>query len=327
MKSNKTSTTSRLGIFFLVVVVVAGVGMLWWRDAIAQPNASDPTPNIFVVKQGESVRSIATRLFQQGLIRDKIAFYVLVRVLGLERDLQAGDFRLNRSMDTRMIAEELTHGTLDVWLTTLEGWRNEEIAMKIAKEMDIPETEFLKYAREGSMFPDTYLVPKDASASTVAQMFLDTFDAKVTPQMRQDARTTGLTFEEIITMASIVEREGRTAEDRPVIAGILLKRLRSDWPLQTDATIQYALGYQPVQKTWWKREITDQDKKIRSAYNTYANKGLPPGPIANPGLASIQAVIYSADSDYWFYLHDPQAIVHYGRTIEEHEANIAKYLR
>jgi UPF0755 protein len=130
-----------------------------------------------------------------------------------------------------------------------------------------------------------------------------------------------------MVLASLVEREGRTAKDRPVIAGILLRRLKADWPLQVDATLQYALGYQASDKTWWKKELTDDDKKINSPYNTYMNTGLPPQPICNPGMESIQAAIYPTSSEYWYYIHDPTGAVHYARTIAEHEANVAKYLR
>ncbi len=215
---------------------------------------------------------------------------------------------------------------VDAWVTTLEGWRSEEIANKLSRELNFPESEFMRYAKEGYMFPDTYLIPRTASPAAVAELFLDTFNQKVTSQMRADAKKSGLTFDQIIILSSIVEREGRTDDDRPVIAGILLKRLKAVWSLQADATLQYILGYQADQKTWWKKGVDGRDKLIRSPYNTYANSGLPPAPIANPGLASIQAVIYPSDSPYWFYLHDTKGGVHYARTIEEHNENIAKYL-
>lgn len=145
--------------------------------------------------------------------------------------------------------------------------------------------------------------------------------------MREDAKMSGLTLDEVITLASIVEREGRTADDRPIIAGILLKRLKADWPLQADATLQYALGYQAREKTWWKKALTNDDKNFRSPYNTYLNPGLPPRPIANPGIESMKAVIYPKDTEYWYYLHDPTGAVHYAATIEEHNANVKTYLR
>lgn len=325
MKSNSTIAV-RILFLLLTLALLIGGGWLWWRDAVTPIDRTDKTPQVFVIRRGEGVKSIAGRLAQQTLVRSSTGFFVLVKLLGIEKELQAGDFRLNRAMSATEIARELTHGILDVWVTTLEGWRVEEIANKLAKDLDIPEAEFLKYAREGYMFPDTYLIPRDATASAIVNIFLDTFDKKVTPQMRTDAKSLGLSFDQVITLASIVEREGRTDEDRPIIAGILLKRLKARWPLQTDATLQYALGYQPNEKSWWKRTLYEEDKKINSPYNTYLRPGLSPKPIANPGLASIRAVIYPTETDYWYYLHDSTGSVHFAKTIEEHNANIVKYL-
>lgn len=310
----------------MVGVLVAGIFVLWWRDAVAAADSTDNTPVIFTVKSGEGVKLISSNLSQEKLIRSSTAFFILVKLMGIETDLQAGEFRLNRTMNAASVARELTHGTLDIWVTTLEGWRDEEIASQLNKELDIPEQEFLRYARQGYMFPDTYSVPHEATAAALAKILLDNFNHKITPLMRADAVKSGLTFDQVITMASIVEREGRTAADRPVIAGILLKRLKADWPLQADATVQFALGYQPNEKSWWKKEIFNEDKKIKSPYNTYENTGLPPGPIANPGLQSINAVIYPEISDYWYYIHDNKGVAHYAKTIEEHNANVAKYL-
>ncbi len=326
MKSNKRFA-NRLIIFFLVVLVIGGGGFVWWWQDIAPMDPTDTTPMMFTVRRGDGVKAIAANLSQKGLIRSPISFFILVKLLDIERELQAGDFRLTRRMDARTIAEELTHGMLDVWVTTLEGWRSEEIATRLAKELDIPEAEFLKVSQEGYMFPDTYLIPRDATAAAIAAIFRKTFDEKVTDQIRQDAKKTGLTWNEVIILASIVEREGVSDEDRPPIAGILLKRLKADWPLQADATLQYALGYQSFEKSWWKKSLTAADKTVRSPYNTYRNPGLPASPISNPGLAAIKAVVYPKETDYWYYLHDPEGRVHFARTIEEHEHNIATYLQ
>lgn len=328
MKSNKTHTFfSRLILLFFLAVVVAWGGWFWWRYSIAPVDPTDTTPVMFVVTRGEGGKEIAADLARQNLIHSSTGFYLLIKLLSIETQLQAGDFRLNKSMDARTIALELTHGILDVWVTTLEGWRVEEIAAQLTKDVDIPEAQFLQVAREGYMFPDTYLIPRDATASAVVQMFLDTFNAKVTPAMKEDAKKTGLTFNQTIILASLVEREGKTDADRPVIAGILLNRIKLGMPLQVDATLQYALGYQPFEKTWWKKELSADDKKINSLYNTYTNVGLPPAPIANPGMASIKAAIYPANSDYLYYLHDKTGAAHYAKTVEEHNANIQKYLQ
>jgi len=326
MKSNNTRT-KRFSIFLLVCVVSIGLGWLWWSDGIAPVDPANNESVAFVINRGEGVKNIASRLAQEHLIRSPTSFYILVKILGIERQLQAGDYRLSRTMDARAVALELTRGIVDVWVTTLEGWRVEEVATKIAKELDIPEGEFLKHAEEGYVFPDTYLIPQDASPAAVVRMMRDNFDRRVTEDLRQAAEKTDVPFKDVMTLASIVEREGISADDRPVIAGILLKRLRAGWPLQADATVQYALGYDPGEKTWWRKSLTAEDKNIDSPYNTYRNTGLPPSPISNPGLASIRAVIYPVETGYWYYLHDPQGGVHYAETIEEHNANIATYLR
>lgn len=328
MKQSKThSFITRLIIFFFILVLVAWGAWFWWQDSIGPSDSSDTIPVQFTVQSGDGVKAIASNLAMQKIIRSPTGFYLLVKLLGIERQLQAGEFRLSRSMDAKTVALELTHGMSDLWITTLEGWRVEEIAARVTKDLDIPEQEFLKYAREGYMFPDTYLIPRDATAAAIAKIFMDNFDKKVTAQMREDAKKTGLTFEQIIIIASLVEREGKSATDRPLIAGVLLNRLKEDWPLQVDATLQYVLGYQGTEKSWWKKSVYDEDKKLKSPYNTYANPGLPPKPIANPGIESIKAVIYSKPSDYFFYLHEPSGTVHFAKTVEEHNANVAKYLQ
>lgn len=327
MKKFHNTIGGRLVTLIIVLFFLGGGGLLWWREGTAAPDPADTKPTMFIVRKGEGVRSVVNRLAEEGLIGSKTSFYLLVKLMGIERDIQAGNFRLNRAMDARTMAQELTHGVQDIWVTTLEGWRVEEIATQLTRELDIPEQEFLKVATEGYMFPDTYLIPRDATPAQIVEIFLNTFNKKITLQMREDAKKTGLTFSQVISLASIVEREGHTDEDRPMIAGILRKRLQADWPLQVDATIQYALGYQADQKSWWKKTLSEEDKKMKSPYNTYLHTGLPPTPISNPGFAAIRAVLYATPSDYWFYLHDRTGGVHYAKTIEEHTANIEKYLQ
>lgn len=326
MKSNNTFIT-RVTIFLAVALFLLAGGIAWWKNAMSPVDEKDATPISFVVPSGQGSKEISRRLASEGLIRSQIGFYLLVRFFNTDGQIQAGDFRLNRTMDARTVAKELTRGMMDSWVTIPEGWRSEEIATGLAKELNIPEKQFLTLAKEGYMFPDTYMIPKDATAGAVIRLLTDTFNEKVTSQMIADAKKEGLSLASVITLASLVEREGKTNEDRPVIAGILLNRLNQDWPLQVDATVQYLLGYQTNEKTWWKKELTDYDKTIDSPYNTYMYPGLPPTAIANPGLEAIKAVIYPQKTEYMFYLHDKTGVAHYAKTIEEHEKNIADYLR
>ncbi|MCX8008724.1 MAG: endolytic transglycosylase MltG [Patescibacteria group bacterium] len=327
MKRKILSWPTRFLIFISVVGFSLLLAAVWWRDGISPVNKNDTTPVVFVVRKGESVQSIINRLSSERLIRSRLAFFLLVKVKKADGQIQAGDFRLQRSMSSEEILEELRHGAIDVWITILEGWRVEEIAQKLAQELKIPEREFLSFAREGYMFPDTYLIPKDASAAAIVSIFQKNFDRRVTAEMREQASRPGLNFEDVVILASLVEREGRTKEDKQIIAGILLNRLKKGMKLDVDATLQYASGYDPQEKTWWKKRLTNEDKKMDSPYNTYKYAGLPPGPICNPGLISIQAVLQPKITDYYFYLHDPQGNAHYARTLEEHERNIQKYLR
>ncbi len=318
---------TRVFIFCAVLLFAIAGGLSWWKNAMGPVDEKDTTPVSFVVPSGQGTKEISKRLATVGLVRSQIGFYILVRFFNINGQIQAGDFRLNKAMDARTIAKELTRGMMDVWVTIPEGWRDEEIATTIAKDLNIPEKEFLSLAKEGYMFPDTYSIPQDATTGAIVKLLQDTFYQKVTPQMIADAKKAGLSLQSVVTIASLVEREGKTSQDRPVIAGILLNRLNQDWPLQVDATLQYILGYQVKDKTWWKKELTEEDKAIESPYNTYKYAGLPPTPIANPGIEAIKAVIYPTKTEYMFYIHDKAGGAHYAKTIEEHEKNVANYLR
>lgn len=317
----------RLIVLVFVLLVILGIGFLWWKDAISPVNPQDNAVVIFNIPKGQSVREIANSLKKEGLIKDSVAFFIYIRSTGLDQKIQAGNFQLNKSMDTVEVANSLTHGISDERVVILEGWRNEEIALELSKNLGIPESEFLKYAQEGYMFPDTYSIPKNATASQAAQVMTDNFQKKVSNKLLEKGKSTGLNFDQIIILASIIEREVPQDSDRAIVAGILLKRLREGWPLQADATIQYALGYQSIEKSWWKKDLTFEDLEINSLYNSYKNTGLPPFPIANPGLSAIESVVNPKETEYWFYLSDKKGFIHYSKTIEEHEEKVNTYLR
>jgi len=316
-------------VFFTLIVFVIFFSYLYYKEGTLPVNPHDKTTKIFVIRPGEDIRTIVRNLHQAKLIRNPIVFFLLLKKMGIEKKIQAGDFRLSPSMDAQTIAKTLTHGTLDVWITVIEGLRKEEIAHLIAKNLDIPEIEFTKQAKEGYLFPDTYLFPKNADVATVIDIFTKNFNQKFTPALAEKAKQRlNLEKEEVLILASLVEREAKYEDDRVKVASILIKRLKNNWPLQVDATIQYALGYQPKEKSWWKKNLTKEDLNIESPYNTYKNAGLPPTPICNPGLASIKAVVEADPNiEYWFYLSDKTGRMHYAKTLEEHNRNIEKYLQ
>lgn len=319
--------------YVLILALIAIVFFSWWKQAILPMDALNKESYIFVIPQGMGSGDIAKKLKKASLIKNVLAFQIMITKQGVSNKLQAGDFRLSPSMNLVEITQALTHGTLDVWVTIPEGLRKEEIARIIADNFekynaDFDADEFIKQTAnlEGYLFPDTYLVPKDASPSTVIKTLTNTFELKY-----QSLKTkTSLTKEQIIILASLVEREAKYEKDRVLVSGILTKRLKEDWPLQVDASVQYAKAnlQSPTSnlQKWWPIVNPGDLQQIDSAYNTYLNKGLPPAPICNPGLGSLKAAANPQESKYWFYLSDDSGKTYYAETIEEHERNIEKYL-
>ncbi len=304
------------------------VFFLFYKEGTLPVDQYDQSYKIFIVKKGEGITEIAKNLSQNDLIRNKLVFYLVVKKEGYDKNLEAGDFRLSRSMNAYEIAKSLTHGTLDAWVTIIEGMRREEVAQLMSQNLFIPESEFIKQSQEGFLFPDTYLIPRQATAGGIIDILTANFDKKYSANLQSLARQKSLTENEVITLASLVEREARFDSDRQKVASIILKRYKAGWPLQIDASLQYALGYQPDTKTWWKKSLTSADLAIDSPYNTYKNTGLPPTPICNPGLASIKAVLQAdPQTSYWFYVSDSQGHLHFAKTNEEQDANIQKYVR
>jgi UPF0755 protein len=282
-----------------------------------------------IVKKGDTANTIANILFGEKLIRNRVVFYIVVKQLGIEKQIQAGDFSLSPSMSAFEIANALTKGSMDVWVTIPEGLRKEEVSEILAKELpDFSTADFLSKAEEGYLFPDTYLIPKAANADMVLGIFTKTFNDKYSAAMQAKAKKLNLTGKEVLILASLVEREARLPEDRQPMASVLLRRLDEPMRLQIDASVQYAIGYSREEKTWWKKGLTVDDLKVDSAYNTYVRDGLPLGPICNPGLAAIEAVL-NADpkTTYLYYVNDVQGKLHFARTIEEHEENVRRYVR
>lgn len=315
-------------IFILILLLVGTIAYLFYKEGTLPVNKTGTESKIFVVSPGESLDSVINKLAQEGLIRNRVVFYLVVKQMGIEKKIQAGSFRLKPSLDAYQIADSLTHGTLDVWVTIPEGLRKEEIAALVSKELNISEIEFIELAEEGYLFPDTYLIPQNSSNQNIIQILRTNFEIKYTDGIQSKAKKLGLTQAEVVTLASIVEREAKFEKDRQIIASILLKRLEEGIPLQVDATVQYVLGYQPAENRWWKKHLSLDDLKIKSPYNTYENVGLPPGPISNPGLSSIEAVVNAnPDTPYLLYIHDSSGKAHYARNNAEHEANIKRYLK
>lgn len=314
----------RIYITIVILLALFFAAFIWWKNGTSPVNPKDNTPKIFIIEQGQGVRAVAKNLKDQGLIKSPVVFFLLTKKLGLDNKIEAGDYRLFPSMSAFDIATGLTHGTLDIWITIPEGQRAGEIADNLKAKMPKfdPSWEKTLEQKEGYLFPDTYLLPRDADIDTIINIMTKNFDSKYDAL---DASKANLSKQEIVTLASLIEREAKKDEDRPLVASVIHNRLDLGMKLDIDATIQYALGYQTSEKRWWKSELSIQDLKLDSSYNTYLVAGLPPTPISNPGLASLEAAINPAKSDYLYYITDGSGINHYAKTFEQHQANIEKY--
>jgi UPF0755 protein len=297
------------------LLLLLGFGAFIFLNSFTAPVSrlsSDPVE--FMVSRGDSVPLIARHLYEQGLIRSPLGFRWVIKKDSLGTKLQSGIYRLTPDMSTQEIAVSLTRGIADLKLVIPEGFRLEEIAATAEAVLGISQAEFLAEASglEGRLFPDTYHLAPTTSAKELVELLHNNFQKRVG---EIDSRT--------LILASLVERETKRDAEKPIVAGILNKRLDNDWPLELDATIQYVLG---DSSEWWPN-TTLADRRTPSPYNTYLNPGLPPGPIANPGLAAVSAARNPQASPYWFYLHTPDGQIYYGETLVEHNANIESYLR
>lgn len=314
----------KLLTLFIMLLLLGSAVFLWWNNGLQAVNNNDQTQKIFVIDKGQGIREIASNLKEEGLIKDSVVFFLLVKQLGLDGKIQAGDFRLSPSMTTEQVAENLTHGSIDVWVTIPEGRRAEEIADILQNTMETYDPTWRKELNkhEGYLFPDTYLIPKDADIAMIIQIMRNNFENKY---QEVDTAKTSLSKEDIVIIASLIEREARHDADRPKVASVIHNRLNIDMKLDIDATLQYVLGYQEDEKRWWKKGLTNDDKETKSPYNTYRYAGLPPAPIANPGIKSLQAAANPDKTNYLYYITDRNGINRYATTFEGHNANISRY--
>ena len=315
------------------------------RNELTTPAGDDLTAVVFTVEPGESVGRIASRLQSEGLIRDAELFRLYLRYAKLDSGVEAGQFTLKKTMTIPQIAQALQTGKRGDELTLIipEGRRLEEVAAIVAQQTPISATAFLSLTRnaqawagqypflaelpasaslEGYLFPDTYRLPSDVTASDIVARMLSNFDHRITPTMRDKLAAQKRTLFQAITLASIVEREAVVAAERPVIASVYMNRLKADMALDADPTVQYGMASIQQQPPWWPQLTQEDYRTVKSPYNTYLNPGPPPGPIASPGLSSIQAAIEPAQTGFYFFRaacsRDGTHL--FSKTLEEHAA-------
>lgn len=318
-----------LATVFILIGITAGAGYLWVQQQL-QPVSSDTTTQTFVVSKGQALLTTARKLADQGLVRHPQVFRYYAQLNKIDTKMQAGSYKISPSMSTAEIAEALTLGTEDTWITIPEGWRREEVAAYLASVEELTEfdeEEFLALSvnSEGKLFPETYLIPKESTAEQIYDLLLATFKARISVGMEDELAASDLTEEQVLTLASIIEREGKGLENMRHVAGVLHNRLEVGQALEVDATLQYIDG-QDAQGKWWSPP-TVGTKQSTSPYNTYKFPGLPPGPICSPGADAITAALDPLETSDYYYIHAPSGESYFSETLEEHNANVQKYLR
>ncbi len=316
----------------------------WAGYAVYAPNSVSETITA-KIESGSGIDSIGAALKQKKIIRSAMAFKAYLKLTGGDNKLTAGLHDLKPHSSLASVANQL-QGAASLErernVTIIEGWRLKDVAADLEKDGVVSAADFLSAAKidnwrsqydflqdkkikslEGFLYPDTYRVYKDATSSDIIKKALDEFGQKVTPKMREDLSSQNRSLIDAIILASVIEREisNKPAHDaeRAIVADIFWKRIKIGMGLQSDATVNYITGKTSTRPTL-------KDLAIDSPYNTYMYKGLPPGPINNPSLASINSVIYPTKNDYYYFLTDENAKAYFGRTYDDHLSNINKYL-
>ena len=315
----------KIGIVFILGFLFIVGFFIWWNHGTAAVDSNNKTQTVFVVKPGEGFREIANRLRNENLINSSVVFFLLTKKLGIDGQIEAGDFRLSPSMSAEEIAKILTHGTLDIWVTIPEGDRSDEVADILQNKLPNYQISWRKILdqNEGYLFPDTYLIARDATAQIIVAQMRNNFNTKYAVAGQNP--TVKLSENDAVTLASITQREAITESDMKLVASVLENRLNIGMALGSDVTLEYALGYQPQEKSWWKKNLTVNDLALQTPYNTRLNAGLPPTPISNPGLTALSAVFHPTKSNYLYYISDKNGKLHFATTLEGHNANIQKY--
>ncbi len=315
--------------FRLLLYVIMGIFALVVSISIVRyfilPPKTFPTPYQVSIEKGQTLFSLSRELYDAGVIRSRRVFEMLMLTIGNERTISRGEYFFERPVTVVEIALRIAGRDFGVErsrVTIPEGFTNKQIADRLGATLhDFDQNQFLSISKndEGYLFPDTYIFFPWATPETIRETLRTTFDEKVLP-LKKTIESSPYTLEEIVVMASIVEKEANGDEDREMIAGILWNRIQKGIPLQVDAPFLYLLGKESS-------ELTRSDLAIDSPFNTYKYKGLPPRPIGNPGLSSIKAAISPKTSPYLYYLHDKNGTIYYARTYKEHLANIQKHLK
>ena len=317
--SFRSSKTDGALIFFGFFFIAAIILFYAYSFSFFLPPVLDNV--LFIIPEGASASVVAETLFQKGVIRSQKSFLFYVKLINAEKTFRPGIFVFSGTYLMPDVINKLQRFPSARTVTLLEGWTTEQIGDYFEKEGFFLKSAFVEAATQydGMLFPDTYELYVDVTPQEVVAALYQNFQQR-TAHLQETIEKSGRNFSDIVIMGSLLEKESHDSADRRIISGILWKRLDNNHPLQVDATLTFLTKRNGL-------KLTTDDLAIDSPYNTYKYAGLPAGPIGNPGLDAIEAAAFPEESPYWYYLHDPTGGVHYAATIEEHNANVAAYLR
>jgi len=322
----------------LLILVVGGVAAVWFYLGVDRPFKGYDAPETFVeIPQGAGSVAIAKRLADAGVVQDVVSFRVALWITGQGRHLQAGEYRFDQPVSARQVADKIARGDVYVRpITFPEGLTIKQMAAIYESKGFGPAKEFADAAKnaplvaaidpeakdlEGYLFPDTYKMPRRSTAGQLVARMVQGFMRALTPELIDAAEARQLTVRQLVTLASIVEKETGNKEERPLVAAVYANRLRIGMALQCDPTVIYALE----RLGRYTGNLTRDDLQFDSRYNTYRYPGLPPGPIAAPGRASIEAAARPADVQYLYFVSRNDGSHAFASTLDEHNRNVQKY--
>lgn len=332
MDKNKVIAITSTALL-LVFLTFFGIylDLIFYSDRTA---GTDSRKKIITIKRGQSFAATTQYLYREGLIKSTFRFRLLARIKGADKRIQAGEYLLSTNLSPNQILETMVVGKVRLYKFTVpEGYNLKQIAEIISAAGFTTQAEFLKAATdpdfvhrmnipaetfEGYLFPDTYYFPKGVSAHDLITTMVERLNSLFSEQWKKRAAETGQTIHQVLTLASIIEKETGAPFERPLISSVFHNRLRKGMRLETDPTVIYGMKN-------FNGNLTRKDLRTPTPYNTYKIKGLPPGPIASPGLAAIEAALYPAETDYLFFVSKKDNTHQFSTNFKDHERAIRKY--
>lgn len=327
--------------FILALLIFIGAGYFYFQKAINTPKGGE-VMKVITIEKGEGSKIISQKLEKEGIIKSAFIFDLYVFLYKKSKNLKAGEYLLSSSMSIVQIVKTLEEGREPFLKITIpEGWKIKEIASYLEKEKIFSQKDFLaevnnvskwqnefdflkkvpsKNNLEGFLYPDTYFLSEKSRPEDLVRKMLSNFQKKILGEFSEEIEKSSFSLYQIVILASIIEKEAATYSDRVIISDIFQKRLAKNIPLQSCATVEFVLDTK-------KRVLSLQDIKVNSPYNTYLYPGLPPGPICNPSIESIKAVLYPQKTEYWYFLSTPDGKTYFQKTAAEHEAAKRLYLK